>query len=310
MKVFNPFTVKIPASTANLGPGFDSIGMALNRYLKLTFSPHSALKITVSGEDNELLPLDESNLILQVIDHSFATMGQKRPPFHLHIDNDIPLARGLGSSASAIVGALIASNQLLDNVWDQNKLFQMATKWEEHPDNVGASLFGGVVIGSWDGQKAHLVQAEPPPFDILVAIPQQTLFTKKARGVLPEVYQRKEAILTSSRANLLVAAIIQKQWDLLPIAMEDWFHHPYRQQLVPGLSQALQEANQYGAKGVALSGAGPTLLAFTQDVKRLHDYFTELFARMLIPVEIRSLQAVKNGALVQLTELEEYSTFG
>lgn len=309
MSRFQPFTVISPASTANLGPGFDSIGMALNRYLQLHFAPCETLQVEARGQGCEALPKDGKNLILEVMQKAFAEHGQQMPPFQLLIENDIPLARGLGSSAAAIVAALAAANHLLGTPWNQAELLYRATCWEDHPDNVGASLYGGVTIGSWDGQAVQMTTAKAPDLPILVAIPEQPLFTKQARGVLPDSYPRSEAVLASSRANLLTAALLQERWDLLAPAMQDLFHHPYRQHLVPGLKQALTEAQEYGAYGIALSGAGPTLLAFVQEEERLKQYFTDLFAELEVPVSILSLKPEANGVQVQLTEEREYSTF-
>ncbi|SHE47466.1 homoserine kinase [Seinonella peptonophila] len=309
MKEFQPFRVVIPASSANLGPGFDSIGLALNRYLQLTFLPHEQLKIQVKGF-GETLPIDENNLIIRVMKKAFDEHGQSLPTFHLSIENEIPLARGLGSSAAAIVGGLVAANHLLGNPWNQEQILHQATKWEDHPDNVGASLYGGVMIGSWDGHHVKFVQIEPPELDVVVAIPDATLFTKQARQVLPEFYRRNDAVLVSSRANLLTAALLTKRWELLSVAMEDYFHQPYRESLVPGLSEALMTASQEGALGVALSGAGPTILAFTQEKERLIAYFESLFSRLEVSAVVESLQTVAEGVKLQLTEVEECSTFG
>lgn len=309
MSPFQPFTVTAPASTANLGPGFDSIGMALNRYLHLHFTPSKTLQVKARGQGSEALPKDGKNLILEVMQKAFTEQGQEMPTFHLLIENDIPLARGLGSSASAIVAALAAANHLMGEPWNLAELLYHATCWEDHPDNVGASLYGGVTIGSWDGQAVQMTTAKAPDLPILVAIPEQPLFTKQARGVLPDSYPRSEAVLASSRANLLTAALLQERWDLLAPAMQDLFHHPYRQHLVPGLKRALTEAQEHGAYGIALSGAGPTLLAFVRDEERLKRYFADLFTKLEVPVTILSLKPEPNGVQVQLTGEREYSTF-
>lgn len=304
------FKVKIPCSTANLGPGFDSIGMALNRYLFLHFSPAEELKITLSGDNDEQnIPLDHNNLIIKVMKKAFADHQYPFPTFHLRIQNHIPLARGLGSSAAAIVGGYLAANQIMGKPWSTDELFQQATRWEGHPDNVGPSLYGGVTIGSWDGETASVFTCDPPDVPILAVIPDQVLFTKKARAILPASYSRQEAVLASSRANLLTAALIAKRWDLLSVAMQDRFHQPYRQDLVPGLKESLSEAHKNGAWGVALSGAGPTLIAFVKDMEQLQSYFWQLFAKWDIRMEMVALEPIKEGAVVQLTAEKKYSTF-
>lgn len=302
------FQVKVPCSTANLGSGFDSIGMALNRYLYLHFSPSDSLKITLSNYEEDL-SVDRDNLIIQVMEKAFAESQTDFPTFHLHIENHIPLARGLGSSAAAIVGGIVAANQIMGNPYSKEELFRQACVWEGHPDNVGPSLLGGVIVGSWDGHKVTHFACESPDVPILAVIPDQLLYTEQARGVLPASYTREEAILASSRANLLVAALASGRWDLLGTAMQDRFHQPYRLDLVPGLAESIIEAQQHGAWGVALSGAGPTLIAFVREMDQLKSYFRELFAKLELQVEMVPLLPADEGATVQLTAQEECSTF-
>lgn len=301
------FEVKIPCSTANLGPGFDSVGMALNRYLTLRFSPAEQLEICACGDHLDGVPLDEENVIIQVMKQAFAKKGLALPPCHLEAESEIPLIRGLGSSAAAIVGGLVAANHMLGSPWSKEELLQMGTSWEGHPDNIGASLYGGVVIGSWDGDKAEIITCEPPDLPILAVIPRQPLSTKLARAALPDTYSRAEAILSSSRANLLVAALFSKRWDLLKVAMQDKFHQPYRESLVPGLRKIQEEAINHGAYGVALSGAGPTLIAFAEETERLRQYLEQTFIHLEIPAEIVELKACRDGATVRLTSMENRS---
>jgi len=300
MKSFQPFEVVIPCSTANLGPGFDSIGMALNRFLTLRFHPAYSLEIDYRGEPVKGMDFDENNLIIQVMK---SVMNEKRadlPPFRLEIVNEIPLVRGLGSSAAAIVGAMTAANHLLGGPLSKDELLCRATEWEGHPDNVGASLYGGVVITVWDGKKAHLIPCEPPDLPIVTVIPKQPLSTKLARNVLPSYYARSEAVQSSCRANLLVAAFFSRRWDLLPVAMKDYFHQPYREQLVPGLKEVLKNAQKHGALGVALSGAGPTIIAFAREKEECKAYFESVFKELKVPVSIQEMAAVTQGASVRL----------
>ncbi|MBA4496176.1 homoserine kinase [Paenactinomyces guangxiensis] len=295
------FEVVVPCSTANLGPGFDSIGMALNRFLRLKYSPSPQLKIELLGDHLAGISPGEDNLIVQVMKKAFSKQSVSLPPFHLAVESEIPLTRGLGSSAAAIVGGLAAANHLLGEPWDKKELLQIAMEWEGHPDNIGASLYGGVVIGSWDGREVDLVQCEPPDLPIVAVIPVNPLSTRMAREVLPDLYPRREAILSSSRANLLVAALLTRRWDLLQTAMKDSFHQPYREALVPGLKEVLKEAHHHGALGVALSGAGPTILSFTFEQERIKAYFREKMKELALPAEVVELRASREGAIIQLT---------
>lgn len=254
--------VKVPASTANLGPGFDTLGMALSRYswLELKEADHTAFHLI--GDEMKGLPTDKSNLIYQVSQMVFAEAGKTLPELEISMYSDIPLTRGLGSSASAIVGALAAANALIGSPLPDSKLFDMATNLEKHPDNVGASLFGGIIAASWDGTHADYVRIEPPAnLGTLVVIPDFQLSTSKAREALPAQVSLADAVYNISRSSLLTAALFAGRLDLIRAAMQDRIHQPYRAPLVPGMSRILAEAPDRGALGIALSGAGPTLIA-------------------------------------------------
>lgn len=300
MSIRQSFQVVVPGSTSNLGPGFDSVGMALNRFLSLHVHPAKQLEVVIHGGDY-LTITEGENLVLQVMKEAFRRVGRKMPGMRLEISGDIPLQRGLGSSGAAIIAGLVAANHLLDKVWSDKELLQMAVQLEGHPDNVGASLLGGVVIGSWDGKEIHVVQAPAPPLYVVAAIPEQFLSTEASRALLPEKIAHTDAVFSSSRANLLIAALLTKRWDLLRIGMEDRFHQPYRLSSVPGLEEMLQQAYEHGALGVALSGAGPTVISFTEDPAPLESYLEELFQKRKLSVEILRLRPWSQGATVQLT---------
>src|SRR5665647_703742 len=154
--------VKVPASTANLGPGFDCLGMALDLYAWIEMDYAKETKIILHGEQMLGIPLDKSNLIYKVAQMVFAEAGVDHPELEIAMYSEIPLTRGLGSSASAIIGGMVAANALIGNVLSKDKIFQMATQLEKHPDNVGASLFGGIVVAFWDGLRAEYIRIAPP----------------------------------------------------------------------------------------------------------------------------------------------------
>ncbi|CAG7631295.1 Homoserine kinase [Paenibacillus solanacearum] len=254
--------VKVPASTANLGPGFDTLGMALDLYAWIEMGIADETRITLYGDQMNGVPTDKSNLIYEVAQMVFKRAGVSVPELDIAMYSDIPLTRGLGSSASAIVGGLAAANALIGSPLSDDTLFQMATELEHHPDNVGASLFGGLVVAFWDGTRAEHIRVEPDPqLEVLVAIPHFQLSTEKARGVLPRQQSLENAVFNVGHSSLLVAAFCTGRLDMIPRAMKDALHQPYRAPLVPGLGRILAEATEHGALGVALSGAGPTMLA-------------------------------------------------
>jgi len=253
--------VKVPASTANLGPGFDSLGMALNLYAWIDMTVSERTTIHLIGDQMQGIPTDKSNLIYKVAQMVFDQAGVSHPELDIAMYSDIPLTRGLGSSASAIIGALAGANALIGNKLTTDELFQIATRLEKHPDNVGASLFGGIVVAFWDGQRAESIRLEPDPnLEVLVAIPAFQLSTEKARSVMPQQVSMKDAVFNLSHSSLLVAALSTGNFGMIRHAMKDALHQPYRAALIPGMTTILEQADQHGALGVALSGAGPTLL--------------------------------------------------
>lgn len=254
--------IKVPASTANLGPGFDALGMALDLYAWIEMSAAEQTRIHLHGEHLHGIPTDKSNLIYVIAQQVFAAAGVSCSELEISMYSDIPLTRGLGSSASAIVGALVAANELIGGPLSADELFQMATAIEKHPDNVGASLFGGIVVAFWDGRRAEYIRIEPEErLEVLVAIPEFQLSTEKARHLLPTQVAMKDAVFNVGHSSLLVAALSAGRYDMIRHAMKDALHQPYRSALVPGMPAILEQATEHGALGVALSGAGPTLLA-------------------------------------------------
>lgn len=293
--------VKVPASTANLGPGFDTLGMALSLYAWIEMKPAEATNIHLYGDQMKGIPTNKNNLIYEVAQSVFREAGVSLPELEISMYSDIPLTRGLGSSASAIVGALVAANELIGSPLDQAKLFDMATALEKHPDNVGASLFGGLITAVWDGAHAEYLRIEPPAdLEVLVAIPDFQLSTSKARQVLPEQVSLGDAVFNISRTSLFTAAMASGRLDLIRASMQDRLHQPFRASLVPGMERILKEATEHGALGAALSGAGPTLLALMDRRENrgaeLERFLLEVLGEQGIQAQTIWLQPCTQGA--------------
>jgi homoserine kinase len=295
--------IRVPASTANLGPGFDSLGMALNLYTWIEMSPADATRITLFGEELAGLPTDKRNLVYQVAQQVFQAAGVSCPELEISMYSEIPLTRGLGSSASAIVGGLAAANALIGRPLTDDDLFQIATRLEDHPDNVGASLFGGIVVAYWDGVRAEHAIVEPHErLDVLAVIPDYHLSTEKARLALPRQVPLKDAVFNIGHAALLVAALAQGNLAMIRHAMKDALHQPYRTALVPGMARILAEAADHGALGAALSGAGPTMLAFADaasvDREELQAFMLNAFAEEGVAARALWLKPERQGVQV------------
>lgn len=261
------FGVRVPATTANLGPGFDALGMAVGLDIDLEFMVVSEEPVEVvteiKGEGGDYLPRNASNMIYRSAQELASYLNCELPPLTMRVTNRIPLSRGLGSSASAIVGGLYCANLVLGSPVDNGTILKLATKIEGHPDNVAPALFGGLVVSTMDGDDVRYARLEPPEgLVLIVAIPSFPLSTHAARGALPGMLMFSDAVYNISRSSLLVAALGQGRFDLLRCAMDDKIHQPYRKKLVPGMDDVFNAALAAGAHGVALSGAGPSLIAF------------------------------------------------
>jgi homoserine kinase len=261
------FVVRVPATTANLGPGFDALGMALSLYNRLEIeSLADGLEISSRGEGAARLPIDASNLTYRAFRRVFEHVGRPVPPVRMTAEIAVPLSRGLGSSAAAVVGGLVAANEIAGRVVSRDELLRLATQMEGHPDNVAPALFGGFTTACLaDGQVAWARLEPPAAIRAVVVIPEREVPTAQARAVLPEMVPRADAVLNVGRTALLVAAFATGDLEQLRTAMHDRLHEPYRAALIPGMPEALAAAREAGALGAALSGAGSTLLALATD---------------------------------------------
>jgi homoserine kinase len=257
-------TLRVPASSANLGPGFDTLGLALEIYLECQFEKSDTLKIEVSGRDSESISTDSANLIWQTM----AAYGA--PPVHLRIHNEIPLGKGLGSSAAAITAGVAMANDLLGWGWTRSQVLDETARLEGHPDNVAACTLGGVTASSFgaDG-KAHAIKLDlPKGVAVGIVTPNFVLPTKTARAALPECYPRADAIFNLQRVALLVAALAKGSIADFAASLDDRLHQPYRAALVPGLAEILA-LREPGLLGCVLSGAGPSVLVFFEEGAQL-----------------------------------------
>lgn len=299
--------VKVPATTANMGPGFDSIGMALQLYnIVYAEEINSGLEIIIQ-DGNPNIPRDESNLIYQTICHFYKEIGKPVPGVRLIQQDSIPHTRGLGSSAACIVAGLHIANAMSKSFFSKEELVQMAAQLEGHPDNTTPALLGGMTIGAMNEEDMKYVKihvAENMHFAVM--IPEFTLSTELARKVLPSHISLKDGVFNASRAALLAASMITGDIDNLTMAMEDRFHEPYRAELIPHMDEVIAYAKQCGAKGCCLSGAGPTIIAVIKNVVSFRKEMVAFLETLEQNWQVQMLQADQNGAQVWIDEELRY----
>lgn len=261
-------TVRVPASSANLGPGFDALGIALSLYDEWTVRGGDfETPLVISCSNARGVPTDRSNLAYRAFRRVFALRRRPLPALRFELKSALPVAGGLGSSSAAIVGGLVAANAVLGRPFSNDALLDLAADFEGHPDNVAPALLGGFCSAVIVGKKVcHVVWKSATLFRGLSAVavtPNFALKTEKARAVLPARVTRADAVFNTGRAALMASALLSRRHDLLAVAMDDRLHQPYRRALIPGFAQALAGAVKAGAHGAALSGAGPTVLALS-----------------------------------------------
>ena len=260
--------VRVPGTSANCGPGFDCLGVACTIYneLELTLLEEERLDIEITGDGAENIPVDERNIVWRSIQKLLERAGkaQEYKGAIIRMDNGVPLSRGLGSSATAIVGGLKAANECLGNPFTNRDLLQMATEIEGHPDNVAPAIFGGFTISIVRNGKPECFSLMPTlPLKLVVTVPDFFLPTKAARAVLPAEVPMKDAVFNIGRAAMLTAALCKGNKSFLRSVFDDALHQPYRAKLIPGMYDVFKAARAAGALGASMSGAGPCLIAFT-----------------------------------------------
>jgi homoserine kinase len=257
-------TVSVPATSANLGPGFDCLGLALDLRQDVTFRSESqpGLNITARGEDADKIPLDLSNLVYQAAEIIFRCLGKRPSGLSIIQENKIPIGSGLGSSSSAVLAGMFGANALMGGPLSTLEILQMATDFEGHPDNVAPAVYGGLVLGVQGPNGLVVDQIQIPQMNVAIILPDCKLLTADARAALPFDVPLKDAIFNAGRVGLLIRTLQAGDYEKLSVAMQDRLHQPYRIALVPGMKEAFKAARDAGASGVAISGAGPGVLAF------------------------------------------------
>ena len=307
-------SVKVPATTANIGPGFDCMGMALPIYNTITIEetvlPGTGIEINAINNDStadnlmfEHIPMDETSIIYKAVELLYNSIGQTPSELKITVQSQIPIARGLGSSASVIVGGLLAANELLGHPADEVALLSIATEVEGHPDNVTPAIVGGLCITSQedDGTILYRKLNWPEEWNITVCIPDYELSTDISRSVLPKEVPMGDAVFNAKRLAMFVEAVNTKDAELMKIALQDKLHQPYRMKLVPGLDKIIENLkHEENVLGCVLSGAGPAILVNSQknDLDKIKSIVKETWEDMNVKVNIMTLPVEPQGAQI------------
>ena len=266
-----PFSISLPATSANLGPAFDAAALAFRLYLKLRAKPADRYAISARGRDPEICGLVDKHLILTTYAEVLQAENKAVQPLALAIDNQIPIGKGCGSSAAARLAGIALAVHFGRLKWTDSRIVGEASRREHHPDNASACWMGGLTVAKMSGQNEALVARVAPKglWPLLLAIPDHPLSTEEARRVLPAQYSRADAVTNIQNSMLLLAAFVQGRGDMLASALADRIHQPYRASLCPLLPALEKLAGTAGILGVALSGAGPSVLIFLEPKARV-----------------------------------------
>ncbi|MDP9454102.1 MAG: homoserine kinase [Actinomycetota bacterium] len=258
-------SVRVPATSANLGPGYDAVGLALSLSMRISLERAPQPIVEVHGVGADLVPKGKDHPAYRAARFVADELGEHDAHFHLIQENDIPPARGLGGSAAALVGGAVAANDLLGRAMAPPDLLNLVCDLDGHPDNAAPALLGGLVIGTLTPEGIKSVRLEPEGLKAVVAVPDFEVSTTAARHALPDSVPHRDAAFNVGRAGLLLGALATGEYDLLRVAMQDRLHQPYRSHLILGLEDVIEAACHNGAYGSCLSGSGPTVLALAPE---------------------------------------------
>ncbi len=296
-------TVKVPATSANMGPGFDCIGVALALYNMVSVEEtDSGLIIDIEDETKDYLPTDSKNLVYRSMQTLFNMVGYKCRGLHIIQRNEIPVTRGLGSSSASIVGGLFAANEICKAGFSRGDLISVAANLEGHPDNTTPAITGGMAVAAIDKEKTYYqkIAIDGSKLKFAVFVPDFILRTKKARNVLPQTIPHSDGVFNTARAALLTASLITGNYDNLKTAFNDKLHQQYRKHLIKGIDSVFDAAEGFGALGTYISGAGPAIISLIEakDEESFSDRAKGFLSQELKGWDLLVLKPDNNGALI------------
>jgi homoserine kinase len=298
--------VRVPATTANLGVGFDTLGLALTLYNRFEVSDEESSGLEIYGEGNKSLCNRENNAFLSTLDSFAEIFNYKLPPLKVKIWNSIPICKGLGSSATAIVAGLIIANNILGKDFTKEELIRYAVEIEGHPDNVSAAMFGGCTVSLvYNGRVVVKKIPFPNSVSLIVAVPEFDVPTGLSRTKLPNSISFEVAARSLARIGTFIASIVTEDLKELSFILEDEFHEPYRESFIPNYNRIKREMLESGALGVMISGSGPTvvILSYKNDVKFISHLVSDIFNRYNMKVKVLNLEIDQEGVVSEVYDV-------
>lgn len=290
------FEIRVPATSANIGPGFDCLGIALNLY-NYFYIEEIEDGLIIQGCETEFA--NENNLVYRSMKKCFEKIGFYPKGVKIDIRSEIPVSRGLGSSAACIIGGIIGANALAGDVLSRDEIFELATEIEGHPDNVAAALFGGLTVSVTEDHRAYYSKVPiGRGLSFCALIPDFKLSTEKSRAVLPKDIPYKDGVFNVGRVALMLAALMNGEFDLLRIGSRDRLHQPYRGSLIDNYDSIFKKCEELNSKAVFLSGAGPTIMVMLEDTEGFYTHLTEYLSGLAGNWKAQLLEIDNHGVIV------------
>jgi len=290
--------VSVPATSANLGPGFDTLGLAINLRNEIKIKPSRFLSVSTHGEGADNPKIKKNSLFLSIFNENYTRLTKREDNFRFEFHNRIPISRGLGSSSAVIVASLCAAYTAANKKYNKREILNLALRYEHHPDNITPAVMGGFNVACIEGDRVYSKKRRMPDYlRAVVVVPNRTISTARSRTILPRTYRKDEMVYSLSRSSYMTALFMTESWDLLRIASKDKLHQARRMKMIPELFDVQKIALKHGALMSTLSGSGSTFfnLAYDKDADKIADTLQKKFPQFRVFV----LSLDNNGVIAQ-----------
>jgi len=277
--------VSVPATSANLGPGFDTLGLAIDLRNEITIRPSQFLSMSTKGEGATNPKIKKNELFLSIFSENYTILTQKDPLFRFEFNNNIPISRGLGSSSAVIVASLVAAYTAAGVKYNKREILNLALKYESHPDNITPAVMGGFNVACVEGDRVYSKKHRlPETLKAVLVVPDKTISTAKSRTILPKLYKKEETVYSLSRSSFMTALFMSESWELLRIASKDKLHQSRRMKMMPELFDVQKLALKHGALMSTLSGSGSTFftMCYADDADKIADVLEKKFPQFRV----------------------------